>query len=249
MKKIVFTSSWDDGCALDLKLGELLRKYGVKATFYIPKNYSKDPLTESQIMELSRYHEIGAHTLTHPELDKIDIMNAESEISGSKKYLENILGKKVKMFCYPRGKYNEEIKSIVKKAGFMGARSTKKFIFDLPQNNFEFNVSTHVYPFPLRKKDKSNFLFGSHLFDPLKEKCGSIVNLRLPVNSFFSWNNLVENCFNFAIKNGRVFHLYGHSNEIDRFGMWDNLEKFLKYAANRDDVEYLSNSEVLEKSK
>jgi len=246
MNKIIITSSWDDGHKLDLKLGELLSKYGIRGTFYIPKKYTKEPLTEAQIIELSNYHEIGAHTLTHPELDKINIVDTRREILGSKEYLESILGKNVKMFCYPRGKYNEEIKNLVKNAGFIGARSTRKFIFDLSQDNFELNVSTHVYPFPLRKKNDRRFLLNKHLFDPFIEKYSQVIKLGLPLNSFFSWGNLVKNCFDYTLKNGRIFHLYGHSHEIERYGMWSELENILKYIASRPDILYLTNGEILE---
>ena len=33
---ILITTSWDDGHPLDLRLAELLHKYDVPATFYIP---------------------------------------------------------------------------------------------------------------------------------------------------------------------------------------------------------------------
>ena len=39
MKKIVVTTSWDDGHILDLKLSNLLTKYNIKGTFYLsPKD-------------------------------------------------------------------------------------------------------------------------------------------------------------------------------------------------------------------
>ncbi len=36
MNKVYFTTSWDDGSIYDMRLAELLLKYGLKATFYIP---------------------------------------------------------------------------------------------------------------------------------------------------------------------------------------------------------------------
>ena len=37
MSKLIVTTSWDDGSRLDLKLAELLEKYGISGTFYVPK--------------------------------------------------------------------------------------------------------------------------------------------------------------------------------------------------------------------
>lgn len=36
MDKAIVTTSWDDGHPSDLKLAELLKRYDVPATFYIP---------------------------------------------------------------------------------------------------------------------------------------------------------------------------------------------------------------------
>lgn len=46
---------------------------------------------------------------------------------------------------------------------------------------------------------------------------------------------------------GGVFHLWGHSRELERFDGWRQLESFLRYAAERVPVEgRLSNGEVLQ---
>jgi peptidoglycan/xylan/chitin deacetylase (PgdA/CDA1 family) len=38
-KQIMVTTTWDDSHILDFKLAKLLKKYGIKGTFYIsPKN-------------------------------------------------------------------------------------------------------------------------------------------------------------------------------------------------------------------
>ena len=34
----IITTSWDDGHPLDFKLAELLNKYNLKGTFYIPRS-------------------------------------------------------------------------------------------------------------------------------------------------------------------------------------------------------------------
>jgi len=118
MSRLIVTTSWDDGSILDLKLGELLTKYGIKATFYIPR-FSKriTPMQNIDLLELAANHEIGAHTVNHAHLTLIPQSDAKAEIEGSKFYLEEILGKKVKMFCYPFGEYNEDTKQLVKPQG------------------------------------------------------------------------------------------------------------------------------------
>ncbi len=246
MKEIIFTSSWDDGHKLDLKLAEFLDKYNIKGTFYVPKRYTKEPLSFNDIIKLSKKHEIGAHTLSHPELDKISLADARREIEGSKQYLEKLLNKEVKMFCYPRGKINDKVEEIVKESGFLGARSTQKFCIQKPVDYFKFGVSIHIYPFPLRKKDASHYLLNRNLFDPLRLNYKKIKKLNLSISAYFSWQKLARNLFNYTMKNGELFHLYGHSHEIERYGMWEELELFLRYINKKKNIKYYTNSEVLD---
>src|SRR4030042_4400072 len=102
-KEIIVTTSWDDGHKLDLKLALLLKKYGIRGTFYIsPKNREfrkADLLSDEEIIKLGRDFEIGAHTMTHPRLTRIGEKEAFAEIMVSKKHLEKSLGEEAGWFC------------------------------------------------------------------------------------------------------------------------------------------------------
>lgn len=66
---------------------------------------------------------IGAHTLTHPILSRLDSATAHFEIVESRKKLET-MGIPVDWFCYPQGgpaDYTYETCAIVKDAGFKGS--------------------------------------------------------------------------------------------------------------------------------
>ena len=74
LKKIYFTSSWDDGSVNDLKLLKLLNKYNIKGTFYVPKEFDgkgskfseyNRQLSDKEIIEIASGQEIGSHSLTH----------------------------------------------------------------------------------------------------------------------------------------------------------------------------------------
>ncbi len=248
MKKIVITTSWDDGNKLDLKIVRLLDKYNLKGTFYIPKKSEFTSLSEKEIKEISKNHEIGAHTLNHIDLTKINLRKARQEISDSKRYLEELLGKQIKMFCYPRGEYNQKIKEIVIRNSFLGARTVKEFNFEKPDDFFEMETTLHIYPFPFRKRDKSHYHLTRFLFQPLQRKFFKILKLGLPINSFVSWSNLAKNLFDYILKNGGIYHLWGHSWEIEKYNMCKDLEEIFKYISNRENVFYLTNSQILKNS-
>lgn len=74
---------------------------------------------------LAAGHQIGSHSLTHPNLRKIPLAQAREEISASKKSLEDTFGVAVEHFCYPYGSYNEAIRDLVVAAGYQTASTVK----------------------------------------------------------------------------------------------------------------------------
>ncbi len=70
---------------------------------------------------LAAGHQIGSHSLTHPNLRKIPLSQAREEITASKKRLEDMFGVAVEHFCYPYGSYNEAIRDLVAEAGYKTA--------------------------------------------------------------------------------------------------------------------------------
>ena len=225
---LTVTTSWDDGDILDLKLAELLSCYKVRGTFYVTKNYRLKRLSDEQITELSKKHEIGAHTITHPDL-RMDT----GEIKESKEWLENLLSSKVEMFCYPKGLYNDSVVEAVKKAGFLGARTTELGSLTI-SDPFLMPTTLQVYPFPYYRHFRS-----------YKQRAPALKALGVSTLSMYSWLSTAKATFNIALNKGGTFHLYGHSWEIEKHSMWNDLEKFLKYISSNKDCVYLTNSGTL----
>lgn len=246
-KPVLFTTSWDDGNVLDIRIAKLLERYNVQGTFYV-NQYRGDNnfLTPDRIRDLSRRFEIGAHTLTHPDLTTLDEQALKEEIAGSKKYLENIIGKEVLMFCYPKGLYSESVKRSVASAGFLGARTVAKYVFVRPDDSFAMGTTVQVYPWPLRKKDVNHYLWGQHLFQPIQQDIGKFLKTVPPLRAFVSWQAYARHWFDYAISRGDYFHLWGHSWEIEQYSMWRELEEFFRYGSARlgDGIISVANSEV-----
>jgi peptidoglycan/xylan/chitin deacetylase (PgdA/CDA1 family) len=72
--------------------------------------------------------EVGAHTVTHPILARLESARAENEIRDSKRGLEAMTGKRVGLFAYPNGRpgrdYGPEHVGMVRTLGFDAAVST-----------------------------------------------------------------------------------------------------------------------------
>ncbi len=228
--RLIVTTSWDDGHKKDVRLAKLLARYGIKGTFYITKNFPNS-LEKHEVLEIDEKHEIGGHNINHSDLTKLSLSKAESEIKGSKEYIENLLDHEIKVFCYPYGKYNENIKKIVKEAGFIAARTANHGDFDFPQDPFECQITLHT----------SNGSPRTTLQIWKKNK--------LPFKALIDWEIRAKLLFDLALKKGGIYHLWGHSWEIESHMDWEKLERILNYISNKKNVYYLTNSQIFNNMK
>ncbi|WP_447980388.1 polysaccharide deacetylase family protein [Candidatus Nitrospira bockiana] len=64
--------------------------------------------------------EIGAHTVSHPVLSRLSRFEQQEEVRGSRRFLEEVLGRPVTAFAYPYGKpadFNEETLAVLRESG------------------------------------------------------------------------------------------------------------------------------------
>lgn len=220
-----FTCSIDDGHPSDLKMAALLQAHGMKATFFIPiKNREgMDVMSVPQIRELARVFEIGSHTYDHCFLNSVDRNQAHFQINRGKEILEDMLGQEVAGFCYPGGKYRREHAELVRSAGFHYARTTMNLCFDAGDNRFEIPTTCQFYPHQ-RSVYLRNFARARHW----QRRCAG---LTLAVKRK-DWIDRLHGLFDYACEHQAVFHLWGHSNDIDALDAWHELDLFLGHAAS-----------------
>jgi peptidoglycan/xylan/chitin deacetylase (PgdA/CDA1 family) len=150
-KPIVIT--FDDGYQDNYRYAyPILKKYGLTATIFVITNTvgginefdfkkhiqpQNKMLTWSQIKEMNANGiTIGAHTLDHVHLTRINKTEARQQIFESKKILEKELGKDVKYFSYPYGEYNEAVAQIVKDSGYLAATTTQMGLVQSSMNPY-----------------------------------------------------------------------------------------------------------------
>lgn len=235
----IVTTSWDDGDPRDLKIAELLRARRIKGTFYIPL-LGYDGLATLDPAGLrsldSEGFEIGAHGLSHHTLPKFRGKELAREVSLPKRRLEDLLGREVSMFAYPKGRYNANVIRQLKLAGYAGARTTEMLGYRLDFRPFEMSTTIHAYPHSnssyLRNVTRAfNFGRGLHWLARFR---GSR-----------TWVELGKRFFDSVLKDGGVWHLYGHSWAIDDENLWNDLTELLDYVSEREGVLYKANREVL----
>ena len=104
------------GADKTLKLLEVLDEYEVKCTFFCVEFWvAKFPDMVKEIV--SRGHEIGTHSKTHPKMSTLSISDIENELSSSVSQIEKLTGQKVTLFRAPFGDYDNEVIETAQKLG------------------------------------------------------------------------------------------------------------------------------------
>jgi peptidoglycan/xylan/chitin deacetylase (PgdA/CDA1 family) len=110
----------------------ILQEYGIPATVYVTtgligKTYpwmSGDVpmMAEDEIRQLADAGiEIGAHTITHPNMAELDKAQCLTEMSESRSELERITGRTIETFAYPACHYGDAAVAAAEEAGFLAA--------------------------------------------------------------------------------------------------------------------------------
>lgn len=235
----VLTISVDDGHPTDLRCAELLRKYGLRATFYVPQsNPEREVIADHQIRELAREFEVGAHSLRHLPLPGMSADQIWNEVHGSKTWLEDVMGRPADSFCYPRGKFNRLAVEAVRRAGYMGARTCFQNCVTDPADACLTGASTQAYSHSRMIQIRHALIEG---------------NVRGAIQFITIFRGAVdwETHFTYALKQveaaGGVAHLYFHGWEIDQLGAWNKLERVLQSTTFFPTLQRMSNGEYFRK--
>jgi peptidoglycan-N-acetylglucosamine deacetylase len=235
----IVTTSWDDGEQYDLRVAEILRSKQIRGTFYVPTApYQARPaLSAAQLRALSSEgFEIGAHGVSHKLLWRLSPEELAKEITPCKPYLEDIVGKEVRMFCYPCGRYDLNVIRALKRAGYWGARTVRMLATRPEFNPFEMPTTVQIIPNP-----RTNYFKNVARSRKLESLQICLANLTRLGN----WLELAKRIFDRVLERGGIWHLYGHSQEIEKLGLWKDLEDVLDYVGNRKGVTYVPNCELI----
>jgi peptidoglycan-N-acetylglucosamine deacetylase len=223
------TTSWDDGHMLDHKLAALLEDNGLCGTFYVaPKNVElpqEERLRDRDLRSLASHFEIGGHTLNHMRLTVLSDEVASREVADGKDALEQIIGMPLRSFCYPGGEYSRQHPEMVRAAGFQLARTTCRGVTGTSPR-YETHTTVHAY---------------CHPSDTLSAYQLSGGNIKKAYQISRNWDVLAMTMFDRVLASGGIFHLWGHSWEIDQNEDWDRLIRVFRYIGNRPNVNYVEN--------
>ena len=221
-KSKVLTLSYDNGVVQDIRLIQILDKYGLKGTFnintgcYLPEDaqreryYGRMKLSEAQALFKGSAHEVAVHSLTHPFLETLKKTQVLVEILEDRKNIEAQYGTLARGMAYPYGTYNDMVVEALKTCGICYSRTCKTTEnFKLPENWLTLHPTCH------------------HKNPNLMELARKFVEEK-PRYMAQNW----------------MFYLWGHSYEFDNDDNWSVIENFASYTGGREDIWYATNIEI-----
>jgi peptidoglycan/xylan/chitin deacetylase (PgdA/CDA1 family) len=136
--------TFDDGFAdFHDEVLPVLRRHGFTATLYVVTGFvghtgrwlvdereSDRPLLSwSQLAEVAEAGvECGAHSHTHPQLDRIPLARAREELATSKALLEDRLQRAVDTFAFPFGFHSRRVRIAAREAGYRTACAVAELV-------------------------------------------------------------------------------------------------------------------------
>lgn len=111
---VSFDATW--GAAYTKQLLDTLDKYNVKTTFFLV-NIWLDKFPEEAREIVKRGHEIGLHSTTHPDFNKLSEEQMINELKDNYNKVLEITGYKADLFRPPFGSYNNTLITVANNMG------------------------------------------------------------------------------------------------------------------------------------
>lgn len=136
------TNAWRDGAALpeqpivltfddgylsqSTAAGPVLEELGWVGVLYLTTRNVGPTIKEGSVRKLMKAGwELGAHTVTHPDLTTLDAAGLQRELDGGREELQERFDAPVDAFCYPAGRNDATVRAAVKAAGFRTATTVE----------------------------------------------------------------------------------------------------------------------------
>lgn len=225
-KTKAFILSFDDGRTDDRQLVKLLNKYGLVGTFHLNSNKlgTTGYLTNEEIKQLFKGHEVSVHSVNHPNLTALSKIDVVYEVLEDRKKLERLIGYPVRGMAYPFGNTNDYVIDAITGLGIEYARTVgDSYNFSIPTDYLKWQPTIHLF-------GKTNYIPNDTAND--RKELSQFYHV---INDFISTNELA------------LLDVWGHSWEMgNNQGKWNETEKFLQLLANKPNIHYTTQIDLVD---
>ena len=223
------TFSYDDGSLSDIKLCEIMNRYGIKGTFNLCGSFigegesNRSFMSAEEIKEhiLAPGHEIAVHGEYHRAPGKQRTIEIITDMLNCRLHLEDLFGGIIRGCAYPdsgitsyaNGTDYESVKRVLEEIGIVYSRS-------LAGDNDRFELPQDWY----------NWIPTAHHSNPEV------------MNYIEKFNNLEIDPYS-PRRTPKLFYLWGHSFEYQNNG-WELCENICKALSGNDEVWYATNIQI-----
>ena len=113
---ITFDDGWEENAATALPI---MREFGYKSNQFYATTFIENPCVanpkERIMLFVEDGHEMGSHSVTHPDLTSLTSQQVTEELAGSKSFLEDYLGIRIAYFATPYGSYDTFVNANIMK--------------------------------------------------------------------------------------------------------------------------------------
>ncbi len=154
------TFSYDDGVVQDRKLIALMRKNGLKGTFNLNSGFlgwrdsivrdnrevDHSHISPEEVAQLYAGFEVAVHTVTHPDLCRLNDAAVLCEVLDDRRALENLTGYPIHGMAYPFGTTDVRVRTLLRECGIRYSRGVRTTAdFSLPEDPLDWTCSCHHY--------------------------------------------------------------------------------------------------------
>jgi peptidoglycan/xylan/chitin deacetylase (PgdA/CDA1 family) len=125
---VTVSLTFDDTNANQWDASRVMERFDMLGTFYVnsPRIGQSNRLTEDQLHAMEAHgHEIGGHTLSHPDLTTKSGDELRREVCDDAQALRD-LGFDISSFAYPFGRFDDEVIDVIRSC-YRNARDTGSF--------------------------------------------------------------------------------------------------------------------------
>ena len=221
------TLSYDDGCRDDMKFLETINRYGLKCTFnLVGKNVDDgEPLNVDFIKEnmLGKGHEVATHGYLHKAQNKIRAIEGIRDTFDCRIALERAL------------------KTIVRGMAFPDCAVNRFREPDIYQKIKEYLIDLDIAYVRTAGGDNDSFQLPDDWYHWMPTSHHDNPEVMEYIEKFLSIDVSKQYI---AVRDPRLFYLWGHSYEFEQKQNWEHLEEICQKLGGRDDVWYATNIEI-----